>query len=786
MGFQGADGRCSDMNNDVLRSFVNGGVRAPGVDYVGFPVGNTADIRVLEPRGAVHFALGGDDLAQVKREDSSIAPVILAFDDAGANALPAMGLTGNRRLTASEFFSAPLCGWIESQGGSPAKSWVGYELPDTDAPLVLRARRPVEVWVIAPIGDHDLVLGCGAGLSTVAIRRNRGNTPQLPPPLGPVREEFTVPRATATAYRLHRGQIVQIIDIEGQQCSDFLAFRAEGLGEGTEKMIDGTVTRTLARRAYPAPGLFDSFYDSDMRPLLSLVQDTVGRHDTFALACTARGYEERGFPGHANCSDNVSGAMEAFGVTPRRAWPAINFFFNSWIDGSDSQLQTDEGWSRPGDYVALRAEEDLVCVTTACPDDTSPINGWNPTDVHVRIYTQDAPVRRAVAYREKADAVPSMTEESAFHPRTSALTRSFQPSRNLWFPTAYTATGAIGEYWACRRAVTLQDMSGLRKYDIKGPDAEALLQVALTRDVAKLPVHRGVYALMCDDTGAIIDDGTLFRLAPQVFRWVCGSEESARALTEVADRSNMRARIEDFRGALPNLSLQGPKSREVLRKIVFTSDRVPALDELKWFGMTVGRLRSREGAPFMLTRTGYTGELGYELFFDRSSALEAWDALMKAGEPLGITPMGIEALEMLRIEAGLMAAGAEFAPGIDAMEAGLGFCVDFGKASFRGREALARNREAERNRLVGLLFEGRDAPRGGDTVFAGERAVGVVTSATRSPSLEQPVAMARVAIEHADRGGTLAVGQLDQRMKRLEATVVGVPFVDPERKRARS
>ena len=223
----------------------------------------------------------------------------------------------------------------------------------------------------------------------------------------------------------------------------------------------------------------------------------------------------------------------------------------------------------------------------------------------------------------------------------------------------------------------------------------------------------------------------------------------------------------------------------MLRKVVFSSDRVPGLDELKWFGMTIGRLRSREGAPFMLARTGFTGELGYELFFDRSSALEIWDALMEAGNSLGITPMGMEALETIRIEAGLMSAGTEFAPGVDAFEAGLGFCVDLEKPLFRGRSALVRNREAQRNRLVGLLLRGQDVPRSGDPVLAGERPVGVVTSATRSPLLERPIAMARVAVEHATSGGSLDVGQLDQRMKRLEATVSTVPFVDAERRLVR-
>ena len=521
------------MRNQLVRSFASAGAEAPGIAYAGFSAAALCDVRMLEPRGAVHFALGPDDLAQIKPVSSALNPVLVAFDNSGTNALDSLGLKSNHRVHSSEFHSAPLCGWISARGGPLDNSWPGYRAPSPDAPLVLRTRRAVVVWVVAPLGVPELVSGRGAGLTTVTIRRKRSSGPQLPEPLGPIREEFTVARATAMAYKLRRGETVQVIDIEGQQCSDFLAFRTAGLADGVEQMIDGTVTRTMARGAYPAPGLFDKFYDGDIRPLLSLVQDTVGRHDTFALACAARGYEERGFPGHVNCSDNISSAMAPFGAAPRPAWPAINFFFNSWIDRSDNQLQVDEAWSRPGDYVALRAEEDLVCVSTACPDDTSPINGWNPTDVHVRIYAPDAPVNRAVAYREKEDAVPSMTEESAFHPRTSKLTRSFRPSRNLWVPASYTATGAIGEYWACRRAVTLQDMSSLRKYDIKGPDAETLLQAALTRDIGKVPVYRGIYALMCDDTGAIIDDGTLFRLGPQLFRWLCGSEESARSLAEL-------------------------------------------------------------------------------------------------------------------------------------------------------------------------------------------------------------------------------------------------------------
>ena len=604
--------------------------------------------------------------------------------------------------------------------------------------------------------------------------------------LGEVRDEFTVTRGTARAYQVLQGDYIQIIDVEGQQCSDFMALRADGLANGHEWMIDSTATRSMVRRAYPGPGLLDKFFDAQMRPLLNVVQDTCGRHDTFGLACTARGYEERGFPGHVNCSDNISDALAPLGVARRNAWPAINFFWNTWVDHNSDQLLTEESHSRPGDYVAMRALEDLVCVSTACPDDLDPINGWNPTDVHVRIYKPDAPIRRAVAYREKENAPMSISQESAFFPRLAPLTQHFAPARDLWAPVSFPAIGTLGEYWACRERVTVQDMSGLRKYDIVGPDAEKLLQLATTRNVAKLAVWRGSYTLICDETGAVVDDGTLFRLGPDLFRWCCGSEESGRILEALAAAHGFQVRVHAMRDAMPNLAIQGPKARDLLRKIVFTQPHVPNLDQLKWFGVTVARLHDRGGAPFMLSRSGYTGELGYEIFCAKADAVPIWDAVMQAGEEFGVAPMGSAALETIRIEAGLAAGGAEFAPGHDAFESGLGFAVDMSKAAFTGKVALERNASAPRRLLKGLLIGCDDVPAHGAPIFAGERQVGTVTSATRSPMLECAIAMARIAVEHAANETRLEVGQLDGHMKRLGATVTNAPFVDPSRTRARA
>ncbi|MBL8359859.1 MAG: aminomethyltransferase family protein [Rubrivivax sp.] len=608
----------------------------------------------------------------------------------------------------------------------------------------------------------------------------------MPEPFGPARDELRVEARTARAYRVRAGECIQIIDVQGQQCSDFMAVREDALARGQERYIDGTVTRTMVGGAYPGPGLYDKYFDQDMRPLLVVVQDTVGRHDTFGLACTARGYEERGFPDHANCSDNISAAYRPFGITERAAWPAINLFFNSWILPGDNRLRSDEGWSRPGDFVVLRALTDLICVTTACPADIDGINGWNPTDIHVRIYPPDLQIPAAVAYRSQPGAQATMSQPSAFHDRTSALTRHYATVRDLWLPTSYESTRALEEYEACRNAVTLQDMSALRKFDIAGPDAVALLDLCTTRDVRLLAVGRGHYTLVCDDAGAVIDDGTLFRMTPDVFRWFPSSELSALHMKDVAAERGLAAWVRAHDASLPNLSLQGPKSRELLAELVFIQPTNTALAQLKWFGCTVARLHDREGPAFMLTRSGYTGELGYEIFCSRKDALPIWDALMQAGERHGITPMGSEALGLLRVEAGLAAQGAEFGNDIDAFEAGLGFAVDLRKPAFIGKAALERIHAAPRRLLTGLVLAGNEAPAHGDGVFKGRQRVGTITSAVRSPALGCAIALARVAVEWAEAGHALEVGRLDGQMKRLACTTAPFPFVDPQRLRARA
>lgn len=770
----------------ILREFSNIGFSGLGRSFPGFDKPSSAEVLPLAPREAIRIEMRSGDLLSVQEFSDSSVLWLAAFDDIGRDALNHLETKADGILDTALVETEMFAGWLASQGGDPMQEVPICSVSNLDDTLVLASTGNITVWAFCPMQTAPLVAGSAPNTLSLIHQPAARPGPILPAPLGEIRDEFTVTRGTGLAYEVRKGDIIQIIDVEGQQCSDFMALRMDGLDRGQEWMIDNTATRSMVRRAYPGPGLLDKFFDREMRPMLNVLQDTCGQHDTFGLACTARGYEERGFPGHVNCSDNMTNALDPYGVARRSAWPAINFFWSTWIDPNSHHIQTEESRSRPGDYVAMRAMDDLVCVSTACPDDLDPINGWNPTDIHVRIYRPDAPIRRAVAYREKEDAPMTLSQESAFHDRLAPLTEHFAPARDLWTPVSFPSHGTLGEYWACREAVTVQDMSGLRKFDVIGPDAERLLQQAMTRNIAKLAVWRGTYSLLCDDSGTVIDDGTLFRMGPELFRWCCGSEESGRVLEALATEMGLQMRIHAMRGALPNLAIQGPKSRDLLRKIAFTQPHVPSLDQLKWFGVTVARLNDREGAPFMLSRSGYTGELGYEVFCSKADATRIWDAVMEAGQEFGITPMGSAALDVIRIEAGLAAANAEFAPGVDAFEAGLGFAVDLNKSDFTGKPALERNARDPRRVLKGLLINCDDVPAHGAPVFAGERQVGHVTSATRSPMLERAIAMVRLAVEHADDGTELEIGQLDGRMKRLTGTVTGIPFIDPQRKRARA
>jgi glycine cleavage system T protein (aminomethyltransferase) len=609
---------------------------------------------------------------------------------------------------------------------------------------------------------------------------------ELPPLLAEPRLDFRVDKASALAYEVREGEYIQIIDVKGKQCSDFLAFHAHKLQDGLERGIDGVTTRTLMGAAVPAPGIYSKFFDVDMDPLVQVVQDTVGRHDMFGLACTPKYYEDMGYPGHISCTENFNNEVDPYRIAPRAGWEAVNFFFNTAFT-ADEVLVADEPWSRPGDFVLLRAMSDLVCASSACPDDIDPANGWEITDVHVRVYSPENRFSTAIAHRVTPEADPVMTKETAFHPRTSELTESFVEYRGYWLPHCFNNEGGIAEYWACREQAVVMDLSPLRKWEVLGPDAEALVQQAVTRDIRRLAVGQVVYTAVCNETGGMIDDATVFRLGQDNFRFVGGDEYDGVWLRELAERLGLKVWIKPSTDQLHNLAVQGPNSREIMKSLVWTPPTQPSIEELKWFRFLVGRFGGYDGTPVVVSRTGYTGELGYEIFCHPDDGPAVWDAIWEAGKPHGLKPLGLEALDMVRIEAGLIFAGYEFDDQVDPFEAGIGFAVKLdSEDDFVGKEALLERSAHPQRTLVGLELEGNETAGHGDEVWDGRRRVGVITSGTRSPALRKNIALCRMSVQYSEIGTAVEVGKLDGLQKRIPAQVVRFPFYDPDKTKPRS
>ena len=643
--------------------------------------------------------------------------------------------------------------------------------------------------VVAAPGGRLVDGDPAASALVIEVKRHAPRKPAdvpLPEPLAEPRLDLRVDRASALAYEVKEGEYIQIIDVQGRQCSDFLAFHRAKLERGLERGMDGVTTRTLMGSAYPQPGLYSKFFDVDMDPLVQVVQDTVGRHDTFGLACTRRYYEDMGYPGHVNCTDNFNAEVDPYGVAPRAGWEAVNFFFNTRIE-ADNVLVSDEPWSRPGDYVMVRALTDLVCASSACPDDIDPANAWECTDIHVRVYSPENRFQAAIAHRVTPEAQPVMTKETAFHPRTSELTESFIEYRGYWLPHCFNNEGAIGEYWACREKAVVMDLSPLRKWEVLGPDAETLIQAAVTRDVRRLAVGQVVYTAMCNETGGMVDDATVFRLGDDNFRFVGGDEYDGVWLKELGERLGLKAFVKPSTDQLHNVAVQGPNSREIMKELIWTPPTQPSLEELKWFRFLVGRIGGYQGIPVVVSRTGYTGELGYEVFCHPDDGVAVWDAIWEAGQPHGLKPLGLEALDMIRIEAGLIFAGYEFDDQVDPFEAGIGFTVKLdSEDDFIGKDALIERSEHPQRKLVGLELEGNETAGHGDEVYVGRQRVGVVTSGTRSPTLRKNIALCRMSMQYADEGSSVEVGKLDGLQKRIPAQVVGFPFYDPKKERPRS
>jgi aminomethyltransferase len=334
------------------------------------------------------------------------------------------------------------------------------------------------------------------------------------------------------------------------------------------------------------------------------------------------------------------------------------------------------------------------------------------------------------------------------------------------------------------------DLSPLRKWEVLGPDAEALIQAAITRDARRLAVGQVVYTAVCNDTGGMIDDATVFRIADDNFRFVGGDEYDGVHLKQLVDRLGLkRVYVKPSTDQLHNIAVQGPRSREILKDLIWAPPTQPQLEELKWFRFLVGRIGRYDGIPLVVSRTGYSGELGYEIFCHPDDAPAVWDAVMEAGASHGLTPLGLDALDMLRIEAGLIFAGYEFDDQVDPFEAGIAFTVNLDvEEDFVGKEALIERKAHPQRTLVGLELAGNETAGHGDCVHeaGGRSQIGVVTSGTRSPILRKNIALCRMSVPYSEVGTEVEVGKLDGHQKRIPATVVPIPFYDPKKERPRS
>ena len=360
----------------------------------------------------------------------------------------------------------------------------------------------------------------------------------------------------------------------------------------------------------------------------------------------------------------------------------------------------------------------------------------------------------------------------------------------------------IHEYVGIRHAAVLIDVSPLYKYALRGADVMRLVDRVITRDATKIKPGQVVYTPWCDEHGKVIDDGTIARLDDDSFRWT-SAEPHLRWFW--LNARGLDVEIDDISEKTAAIALQGPLAREVLSAATGTD-----WTDLRFYNRRSTRLGS---VAVDVSRTGYTGDLGYELWFDAEQAQKVWDCLIEVGRPFAIRPAGMLALDMARLEAGLILIEVDYtsakhalisAQNYSPLEIGLGRLVNLDKsADFVGRRALEREVAAggPARRLVGLsvdypsieaLYEAQDLPIAVSTrtwreqrpVYAGNRQIGRATSGTWSPTLKQHIALA--SVEPAFEAVGLAVAlewTVEGRRGRAAATVVPLPFYDPPRKR---
>lgn len=332
--------------------------------------------------------------------------------------------------------------------------------------------------------------------------------------------------------------------------------------------------------------------------------------------------------------------------------------------------------------------------------------------------------------------------------------------------------GVIEEHRAVRGCAGLFDVSHMGELRVSGPGAEELLQRLTPNDVSKLTPGRAHYSAFLTERGTYVDDLLVYRIGPDELLVVVNAANAEKDHRWAADhaRGASGVEVEDVSDRYALLALQGPRAIEILRPLAAVRDG-RELDEIKYYHFAHGEV---DGAPAILSRTGYTGEDGFELYLDPDEAPRVWDRLLGAGERHGLVPAGLGARDTLRLEAGMALYGHEIDDTTTAWEANLGWTVKLDKGDFIGRDALVSQREAGiERRLVGFEVEGRGIAREGHPVMRGDEAVGRVTSGTWSPTFEKALGMAYVPLDLAEPGSAI---EIEVRGRRLSAKVVTLPF----------
>jgi aminomethyltransferase len=396
-----------------------------------------------------------------------------------------------------------------------------------------------------------------------------------------------------------------------------------------------------------------------------------------------------------------------------------------------------------------------------------------------------------------------MLRTTPFHSRTAPLCEAQNWRR--WAGYVVASSYELlhdREYFAIRNSAALIDVTPLFKYQISGPDAVKLLNRVITRDVRKMKVGQVYYTPWCDEDGKMLDDGTLHRLDEGTYR-LTAADPTLRWLSDNA--FGLDVQIVDESQEIASLALQGPTARDILKTVVTGID----LDNLKYYRLAHGELA---GMPVTISRTGYTGDLGYEVWLNAQDAESIWDCLIETGRGYQITPAGILALDIARVEAGLFMVEVDYVSSRHALieaqksspfEMGLGWAVDFNKGNFVGRKSLLEESkrkpewrfvgiEMDWNSLEKVYAEHRLPPRLSATtwrtsipIYIEGMQIGYASSGCWSPLLKKNLALAHVKADYAKEGTPVEMEITVEHQRRTAmAKVVKTPFFEPERKRA--